>query len=259
MNKLFFLLCLICNSSFASKLRIITVNEPPASFINSQGKADGYVTEIIEALKAEVQSSARVEFVPEARALNIGLNHPNVVLFSFSRTPFREKNYHWVGLVLEKNWSVFALNNSDLKINSLADLRELPSVGVVRGDIREEWLINRKFLNLYSVTEHAHNVKGLLKNRVPVILYEQQGLAYLCQSLGIDTNLFKSLYVINKSEVYIAMSKKNTSKKLLNKWRKAFIKIKSNGVVEGIAQKWQQKIYADLNINSEINDSILVF
>ncbi|MGL1958163.1 MAG: transporter substrate-binding domain-containing protein [Colwellia sp.] len=242
----------------AEDLRIIAVNEPPASYLDSQGRVEGYVVDIIEALQIQLNDKTNIEFVPEARTLNIADNKANIIFFSFSRTAFREHNYHWIGLVMKKNWNIFALKDSSLKINQLSDLKTLPLIGVVRGDIREEWLINRKFINLDSVTQHEQNVRRLAMRRLPAIAYEKQGLAYLCKSLNIDINRFKSIYLMNQSDVYIAMSKRGTSAELVKKWQDAFKVITENGTLQNIAYKWQTKVYQQLKMEVSINENILV-
>ena len=251
-----FLLIATCH---AQNFRIITVDEPPASFVNAQGEVDGYVTDIVKLMQKKMGDSSKIEVVPEVRALNVANHTANVLFFSFSRTTGREHNYHWLGLVSKKRWHLFTLQSSPLKVEQLSDLHSIGTIGVVRGDVREEWLKAEGFNNLYSVTQHKQSVQLLLKKRVDAIAYETQGLAYISQSLKLDRGVFKSAYVLNESDVYIAMSKQGTNQALLAKWQDAFNAIKLSGELLSISLKWQEKILQDYGLTVSVEDDILVF
>ncbi|WDD98790.1 transporter substrate-binding domain-containing protein [Thalassomonas actiniarum] len=244
--------------AYANEFRILTVNEPPANYINTSGKADGYVVDIVRALRKEVGATAEIEFVPEARALNILRDKANVLVFSLSKTPFRQEKYLWVGQVLSKKWEVYTLLESELKIENKEQLKNLPVIGVVRGDIREEWLVNHKFTNLHSVTHHNQNIRLLLKERVSAIVFEKLGLAHLCRDLNIDVSLFKSIYTINTSPVFIVMSS-ITPPDTFHLWHNAYNKLKANGELEKISRLWQAKLLTDFNLDIGIADGLLVF
>lgn len=258
MHKLFYLLVFVSFLSAASakNTRIVTVVEPPASFLDKNSLPSGYVVEIVEALKIIIGNEKKIEFVPEARAINISLEQENVLVFSLSRTSFREHLYHWVAPVMIKRWQVYALRGSDLKLNSLEFLRELPVIGVVRGDVREEWLINKGFKNLHSVTHHLQNVKRLLAERAPVIVYDQTGLAYDSKKLEVDPSIFIPLMTINKSVVHLVLSR-HTSYRILAEWQKAFQQLKASGQLNEISQRWQIILENELSIEATIKNDIL--
>jgi len=153
---------------------------------------------------------------------------------------------------------VYSLKKSNLVIENTTQLRALPIIGVVRGDVREEWLINHKFTNLYSVTAHRQNVELLLKGRVSAFVYEKQGLSYIAHELGVDLSQFIAIYTLKISPVYIVMSKQ-TSSETFNLWQSAFQKLMANGDIERISIDWQNKLWQELSINSEFRDGILHF
>jgi ABC-type amino acid transport substrate-binding protein len=77
--------------------------------------------------------------------------------------------------------------------------------------------------------------------------------------MGIDINLFKTLFIINESAVYIAMSKAGTNLETVERWKKAFADITEDGTLNEITTRWQIKILQDFNITSEINNGIIHF
>ncbi|MDO6427717.1 transporter substrate-binding domain-containing protein [Thalassotalea sp. 1_MG-2023] len=236
----------------SESLRVIGVDEPPASYLADNGQAEGYVVDIVKALLAELNISTKIQISPEARVLNIAKNNANILLFSFSRTAFREHSFHWIGKVLTKKWQAFTTIDNTLEINSLQDLRQISNIGVVRGDVREEWLINRGFNNLYSVTYPAQNVRLLAKKRLPVIVYEQQGLSYICRQLGIE-NEFKSIFTVHQADVYLLMSKR-TSPEVVANVTKAFYRLKQSGKLREISENWYSKLallYPNMHVIEE--------
>ena len=253
-----FCFCLYSSTSFSKEIRILSVNEPPANYINENNEAEGYVVDIINALKMIVNSESKIEFTPEARALNLVKTQPNIILFSISRTPFREKHYRWVGQVFSKKWQVYALKESNIIINSLDDLKALPMIGLVRGDVREEWLINQKLTNLHSVTHHQQNIQRLLMGRVSAIVFEKPGLTQLFNEMGEDQSFIESVFTINETPVYIAMSKE-TPLATFTRWQNAFETLKNNGELLQISTTWQKKLMDDFNIESKISNQLLTF
>lgn len=244
--------------AIAQDVQVFTVNEPPANYINGAGAAEGYVVDIVNLLQKKVGNRSKVIFLPEARALEMVKETPNVLFFSLSKTVPREENYHWIGQVMSKKWQVYALESNDITINNLRDLENLYSIGIVRGDVREEWLQSQNFTNLHSVTQHNQNILRLLMGRVPVIVYEEQGLAYFSHEMGIDFTLFKPVYTLRQSAVYIVMSKA-TPTHIVKLWQDAFEQLTQSGEIKKISLAWQQKLKQEFNISSEISKGILFF
>lgn len=243
---------------YANDLKVISVNEPPANFINQSGMPDGYVVDIVKAIQKTVGNKTKIEFLPEGRALSVTENRADTVLFSLSKTDHRKNKYLWLAQVMSKKWLVYSLKTSNEIITNVSQLKKLSQIGVVRGDVREEWLITNNFTNLYPVTNHEQNVRRLLMGRVSAIVYEEQGLSYICQELGIDISLFQAHQPLNISPVFIVMSK-DTMPAVFAVWQAAFDKLLANGEIESISKYWQSKLKQEFAIESKINGGILHF
>lgn len=254
---LFLLSLFIVLKSYGNQLTVISVVEPPSNYINADNLPDGYVTDIMQALMTEAGQVKVIEFVPEARAMHMMAKQPNIMLFSISRTKHREDKFHWIGHVMSKAWHVYARSDSDLNITSIDDLKKLSSLGVVRGDVREEWLSNQGFANLRSITEHEQNIRLLMKGRVDAIAYEEQGLLFALNKTNFDREMFKSIYQLNESDVYISMSKNGTNEATVKRWQAAFNRIKTNGILENIAKKWQKRMKAEFAIDTQLKEGKL--
>ncbi len=248
-------------SSVYADIRVLTVEEPPSSYKDPSLKARGYAVDVFKLLVKDTQleNHPTIEFIPEARVLNIAEQQPNVIFFAFSRTVLREDKFYWIGAVASKKWQIYSLKNAHISIQTIEELQHFPMIGVVRGDVREEWLIDRGFTNINSVTQHEQNVKLLLLGRLPVIAFEQQGLNFITSKLNEDPSLIRAVYTLNESKNYIAMSKKGTNKQLVSALQNRYQTILNNGSLNQLAVNWQEKLAQKYQIQSEIKNGILNF
>lgn len=237
--------------------RIITVEEPPASFVLPDGQADGFVVDIVKALQRELNDNTPIELLPEGRAMLTAQQEPNVLLFSFSRTPEREALYHWLLPVLQKRWQIYLQAHSRLQLNSLADLRKLNAIGVVRGDVRESYLLQQGFTNLVAVTSHQQNLQMLNSGRVDAIAGDSLELAYQIRQ-NHQTTAPKLALTLRSSNVYLIMPK-NADASLVARWQHAAKALQQSGELEQIAVQWQQRIQQELHISMQRDGHLLLF
>ncbi len=253
--------CLLATSpcwAAESSFRIITVDEPPASFIGSGGQVDGFVVDMVKALQRELDDQTPMELMPEGRAMLTAQQDGNVLLFSFSRTAEREALYHWILPVLQKRWQIYVPAKSRLELNNLADLRKLSAIGVVRGDVRESYLVQLGFTNLVAVTGHQQNLQMLHNGRVQAIIADSLELAYLLRQQEQQQTIPKLAMTLRTSNVYLMMPKA-ADPQLLQRWQKAAKTLQLRGELEQIAVLWQQRIQQELNINVQRDGHMLQF
>jgi len=240
-------------------LRIITVVEPPASYLDSHGQLTGFSVEVVQAIQRSLDDKTVIEVMPEARAIHYARTEPNVIVFSFSRTPKRENEFYWLGQLSVKAWSVYALSSNPIQIESLDQLRNVNAIGVVRGDIREEWLTEQGFSNLHPSVNHRQNIHRLRSGRLDLIAYESQGIQHLLWEEGLESTDIKSVYTLKSSNVYLLMSKSGTDPKLMQRWKTAAEKLRRSGQQQFIAEKWQMILKQYHNIDTQAIDGVLYF
>lgn len=240
-------------------LRIITVVEPPASYLDSHGQLTGFSVEVVQAIQRSLDDKTEIEVMPEARAIHYARTEPNVIVFSFSRTPKRENEFYWLGQLSVKAWSVYALSSNPIQIESLDQLRNVKAIGVVRGDIREEWLTEQGFSNLHPSVNHQQNIHRLRSGRLDLIAYESQGIQHLLWEEGLESTDIKSVYTLKSSNVYLLMSKPGTDPKLMQRWKTAAEKLRRSGQQQFIAEKWQMILKHYHNIHTEAAEGVLYF
>lgn len=261
LSSWFWLFCLLVASPCAvadERLRIITVEEPPASFMLPGGQMDGFVVDVVKALQRQLNDQNPLELMPEGRAMLTAQQESNVLLFSFSRTPEREAAFHWLLPVLTKRWQIYLPHQSTLQLKNLADLRQLSSIGVVRGDVRESYLIQLGFTNLVAVTSHQQNLQMLHTGRVQAIIADSLELAYLLRQHTEQHTAPKLSMTLRSSHVYLVMPK-TADPDLVAHWQQAAKVLQQRGELEQIAVQWQQRIQQELSINVQRDGHLLLF
>lgn len=246
------------SSLASSKVQIITVIEPPASYINSHGELSGYATDLVRSLQRQVKDDTDIQIMPESRALLTATRAPNVLLFGFSRTLDREQKYHWIMPLLRKRWVIYVYKNNPLQLKHLDELRSLESIGVVRGDVREEWLKAQGFTNLQSSASHAQNLARLKTGRLQAIAYEPQGMQYLLKEMGLPLDEFRPALHFHSSEVWLMMSRQSPTHQVL-RWQLAAEQLKLNGQQQIITERWQQRLWQTEQILSTVQQDVLLF
>ena len=84
----------------ATKLRIIAEEKNAPWTFGENGKAKGYVSEIvIEILSRLGGEQTEIQILPWTRAYRYLTQGPNTMIFSVGRTSDREDLFHWVGPV----------------------------------------------------------------------------------------------------------------------------------------------------------------
>lgn len=253
-------ICLfVYNIASADEFQILTVEEPPSSFMNVEDEPSGFSVDIVREIQHRINNNDPIKVVPELRALKTASEVPNVVLFSFSRTPERENNFHWIMLLMRKPWVMYSKKGAGFILTSLEDSRKMRSIGVVRGDVRALYLQQMGFSNLEVVAQHEQNVKKLMSGRIQMLFYEPPGMSFICRKLGLPMSAFEPVLKTAISELYIMMSKKGTDPKAVNKWQSAARGIKEDGTFQRIAEKWANKIYEQYGIDCVVKDGALTF
>lgn len=233
----------------AAPLKIYGVEEPPANYADSKGRATGLVVDVVREIQRRVGNKDPIEIIPETKALDIARSTRNVVLFSFSRTAERESQYIWITQVIRKPWVFYALKDTNLQAASLDDMRKVTAIGVVDGDVRAKYLQKEGFTNLQVAAEPEENLANLLAGKVQAVFSEPAGIAFFCRKLDCTKNPVEPVFTPRSSDVYILMSK-GSDPAVVSAWQKAAAAMKSDGTFDQIAKRWIVKAAMDFGVES---------
>lgn len=243
----------------AEPMRILAVEEPPASFSDANGEAAGLAVDFLREIQRRVGNSDPVTIAPESRVYQSGLRLPNVVLLSFSRTPEREASFHWIARIIHKPWVLYGRPDSGLKIGSLDDMRKLRAIAVVGGDIRGRWLREQGFTNLVETEGHTQGLRLLLAQRVDATFSEPQGIAYACHRDHCGDKPPLALWSPRASDVWIMMSKRGTSPATAQRWQAAAEAAMADGTFAKLARHWADESQRRFGIRAQYRNGALDF
>jgi polar amino acid transport system substrate-binding protein len=111
------------------------------------------------------------------------------------------------------------------------------SIGTLRDDTRQEFLLEMGFTNLHPVSDDKQNARKLALGRIDLWAYKIPGMNTVCRLAGVDPGLFSEVLNLRQVEVSIAFSRK-TSDTIVDGWRQAFKSMQEDGTIEEIHNKW---------------------
>ncbi len=144
------------------------------------------------------------------------------------------------------------------QLNNINDARALETIGVVRGDVREEWLRAQGFTNLQSSSSHVQNLARLTSRRLNAIAFEPQGMQYLTRETGVWPEDYRAALHFYDTEVWLLMSRQSTASEVA-RWQQAAQQLQQSGQLDEIAKSWQQRLAQNEKIQSSIEGQLLRF
>ena len=212
-----FINCIQANAENFPDLRIVATEHNLLQY-RIDDEAKGPTAEITKALLSAIDQKAIIEFMPWARAFELTLKRPNTLILSMIRTPEREKQFHWIGVVSELSRVFISLKSKpENLISSDAQAKE-KIIAITRGSDSFTELINRGFSedkNLYVVTSIEKGYELLLSGKVDLIYYDPNAIRDYIRSNKLENEVvFNPIKLINRRASYLALSL-NSDKKLV--------------------------------------------
>ena len=233
---LFMIFLLSVPGGLAQELTVISEENPPFNFIKD-GVFTGSSTEVVREIMRRLDLTAAIQVLTWARAYQLALTQPNVVLFSTARTKEREDLFHWVGPIYKVRFGFYARRGSGPYLTCLADAKKVGAIATYKDDVREQLLKSQGFTNLDSSKSPASNLKKLLAGRVDLWLYSNLGVPSVARQLGIDPAEVELVLPFKDKYAYIAVSK-GTPRVMVEKWQAALDDMKRDGSFGRISKQW---------------------
>ncbi len=222
----------------AQNVTIVTEDSPPYNFVEN-GQLKGPGPDIVNAITKDLNINAKINVYPWARAYNMAKTQKNVLIFSMARNAARENMFKWVGIVSPYNVYFFKLaSRSDVIVKSLDDAKKY-NIGAVNADVKAQTLASLGFKNLDLISNDTINLKKLEGKRIDLMPSTSLTMEGLAKKLNMNKNDFVPVYKINElsTNLYMAFSK-NTSDEIVNKFRESYKKLKANGTIAKIMDKY---------------------
>ncbi|HET7793758.1 MAG TPA: transporter substrate-binding domain-containing protein [Rhizobacter sp.] len=224
-------LTLTCGALHAQTIRAVT--EPSNYSRMENGKPAGPANEIAEAtLKRAGFTDYSIGMYPWARAYDMAMQEPNVLIYLIARTPEREARFKWVGEYIRVDYFLYKLrSNTQLHLRSLEQARQ-HSIAVTRDDVRHQYLQAQGFTRLVVAPTVGDNFKMLVNGQAELAALSEAGAAQLCEDNRFDCTRLEKAYALDALTVGIWMAYSlPTSDEVVARTRAAFDKIKASGTV----------------------------
>jgi len=224
----------------AAELTILTENLPPLNYVQDDILV-GPSVDIVREIQRRVGSTVPIRVYPWARAYKMALEEKNVVLFSTTYTEDRKDRFKWIGPLATKRDILVARKDAGITIKTLADAKQVSSIGTLRDDTRERFLLMHGFTNLESVSDEQKNAQKLMLGRIDLWAYKKPGLKTVCMLAGVDVDALEEVYHLRTIDVMMAFSKP-TADAVVRTWQEAFDDMRTDGTLQRIRREWNAKL-----------------
>jgi polar amino acid transport system substrate-binding protein len=225
----------------ADTLQVVTEDYAPYNYLE-EDEIKGLGTEVVEAMLEEAGLEYGLDIYPWARAISLARSRPNVLIYSISRFPEREAQFQWIGVIAHINFHVFALaKRDDIKPFSQLSHARAWSIGTVRNDALEQYLIGLNFSNLQRNNSNEANMLKLLMGRIDLWPVSQEAANYYVRQAGYEPGTLKIVHDIEDftgGELYVAASLK-TAPEVIKRLQEALATIRQNGIYDGIVKRYR--------------------
>lgn len=225
------LLVTTCVSSHAESIKAVT--EDTSYTYLQDGQVAGPASRVVEAmLQRAGLNDYSLALYPWARAYDMALQQPNVLIYLIARTPEREPLFKWVGEVMRIDYHLYKLREQpDVQVHSMADAKHF-SIGVLRDDVRHQYLQAEGFTKLVVAAHNRDNFKRLLNQQVSLVPMPERDAMLLCAEAGVDYASLERVYTLDalSSDLYMAYSN-STDDETVTRSRAAFASLKAEGLL----------------------------
>jgi polar amino acid transport system substrate-binding protein len=234
----FLLFASFCGQS--KEIKVVTELLEPYQIKNPDGSLGGFSTDVIKALFKITKDEANIEIMPWARAYEVALHQPNILIYSIAHTKIRDKKFHWIGALKEERLYFWGLEKHYTKTDYDVSALKNYKIAVSRNSNSAQYLISQDFTNIYQLANERQNMNMLFIDRVDLILATQITIETRAKSLGYDFNKLQRLNEVaalnNKLSIAFSMG---TSPDLIKKYQAAFQQLISEGQLAKLKEKWQ--------------------
>jgi polar amino acid transport system substrate-binding protein len=237
------LLCLGVSGAQAEPIRIVTEELPPYN-MTRDGQLTGMSTEVVQAVLKEVHMQATIQSMPWARAYDLALHDPDVLIYSITRTAEREHLFKWVGTIAASRWYIYSSSGHPVGLMDLNDARDWQTA-TVNEDVGEQYLIGKHFVvgqQLQSSNRYELNYQKLQTGHVDLWISDELNAGYLARQAGDEParTLVQSLRVPELEEAggFNMAFSAATPDATVQLFQKGLNTIRENGTYDAIARKW---------------------
>ena len=229
--------CCTLTSLSAQTIQAVTEDAPPYTYVE-QGKVVGPVTEVVEqSLQRAGFKDYRVSLYPWARAYDLAQKQSHVLIFLIARTPAREAQFHWTGEIMKIEYHLYRWRGRSVEVPQL-DAARAYSIGVMRDDVRQQYLQSKGFTKLVVSAQPLDNFRKLVNGQVDLVPLTAGEVPSLCKEAAVDCAQLERVLTLHEAStgLYMAYSRP-TPPEVVERTRKAFEQLQTEGTVKRLLTK----------------------
>lgn len=215
----------------AQPIQVVTETTPYAYV--ADGKVGGVATSVVEhTLNRAGLKDYTVRLYPWARAYDMALKEPNVLIFLLARTPERERQFQWAGQIMKIQYYMYRLKIRSFEVTDLESAKAY-TIGVQRDDVRQQYLQSKGFEKLVVSGQLVDSFRQLLRGQVDMVPMTEDTARVLCQETQFNcSELVRALTIDDLSvPLYMAYSLQ-TAPDVVQRTRQAFRQLNAEGKVQ---------------------------
>ncbi len=212
----------------STDLKYITEIYPPFNF-EENGELKGVAVDFLKEIWSEMGvAEQKIEVLPWARAYKTLQMDKNTVLFSTTRSVARESLFKWAGPIKSNPIGFIARKDSNIKVNSLADIAKY-RLGTVRDDFCENVLQEKGFdiKVLDRVSKLSTNLKKLKNKRIDLVVNSVEGTFIALEKEGYNPDDYVAVGILSDVPLSYAFHK-DVPRELVDKFQKVIDSLESN-------------------------------
>jgi polar amino acid transport system substrate-binding protein len=223
----------------AGKILVFTEPLAPVHF-EEDGQIRGIGTEVVQAIFEEAGLEPKIEIYPWKRAYQKVLSNDGSFIYTINRTEKRENLLKWIGPIFPKKVYLYRLKSrDDIQLDTLEDAKKY-TTAVILGHSLTTMLQDRGFREgkeLITTPNKKVQIKFFLKGRCDLITGNEYTIYESLKAEGYSLDHVEPAVFIS-SEGYFLGANKNVSDNVVEKLRKANVRIQESGIVEKIIIKY---------------------
>lgn len=217
---------------------IITTSIPPYTYLE-KGESDGLVSAIVKAMAKHVGHSGKIDHLPWVRCLKMASTTNQAappLIIPLNRSKKRENTYKWI-VELYRDETVLVTKKGQQPVMEDVKLAKNLRTGVLMASPLEQQLRTAGFSKIDPSTDEDTNARKLNAGRLDVWHVARMVAPFVYNRLGLDSTELQYGAKLDVNDLYLA-GPKDFPEAEAKKWRQAYEKIKADGTLAKIIQRF---------------------
>jgi polar amino acid transport system substrate-binding protein len=238
----FVLSIFVSSATQAQRIRVVTEYLEPYQVQTEDGQVGGFMTDIVQAMFGLTGDQYKIEVMPWARAYETAINEPNVLIYSIVHTGARSQLFEWVGEVPSDNIYLWGLKRKFPEVMYTFNSLRYYNTAVIRSSNVEQYLKRHNFEMLTPVSYEDQLLKLLVRERIDLIVGTEETIWKRVENEGVELVSLVKVAELKDLNINVSIAfNKSSDPELVNRYKAAFLKLKSSGVLRRIKKDWYVK------------------